>query len=142
MIVVDASLAAKWILWEDDSDRALQFLKSYQVDLRAPDLILSEVAGAITRIARMADIGSEDADELLGLWLGDFGSSALDLRRSSRDLIAQAARLSIDLAHPIQDCLYLAMAIDLEAELATCDARFRDKAVGAHPRIKLLAHYA
>lgn len=141
MIVVDASLAAKWILWEDQSAEALHFLKAFQSELCAPDLILVEVAGAVTRIARMANIADDDSERLLTWWFGDFGLAAVDLRRPSRDIVREAARISIALSHPIQDCLYLAMAADLDADLVTCDGKFHRKAVDTYPRVKLLSDY-
>ncbi len=141
MIVVDASLAAKWILWEDQSAAALQFLSIYRSELCAPDLIRIEVAGAITRVARMAHIEDGDANQMIELWLGDFGSAAVDARRPDPSLLRAAAQLSLDLAHPIQDCLYLAMAMDLSSDLATCDAKFATRAQQSYSRIRLLESY-
>ncbi|MBM3929237.1 MAG: type II toxin-antitoxin system VapC family toxin [Sphingomonadales bacterium] len=141
MIVVDASLAAKWILWEDQSDAALRFLSLHCADLCAPDLIVIEVAGAIARVARMAGIDDADSGYLLDRWLGDFGSASVDARKADRSLLRTAARLSLDLSHPIQDCLYLAMAIDLGVDLATCDAKFARRATAIYPNVRLLADY-
>ncbi|KQN24790.1 hypothetical protein ASE86_00360 [Sphingomonas sp. Leaf33] len=141
MIVVDASLAAKWVLWEDHSDRALAFLSLHRANLCGPDLIVIEVAGAIARVARMAKLDPIDSAQLLELWFGDFGAAAVDTRRPDKALLRFAAQLSIDLDHPIQDCLYLAMAIDLDADLATCDEKFVRKAEKHHPRVRLLASY-
>lgn len=141
MIVVDASLAAKWILWEDQSHEALTFLSRNRAALCAPDLILTEVAGAISRIARMSDLAMEDAEQLLGRWLGDFGAAAIGVRRSPPALVLIAARMSVALSHPIQDCLYLALANELQSDLVTCDAKFAAKARALYSNVKLLAEY-
>jgi len=141
VIVVDASLAAKWILWEDGSHDAIAFLSRYRTMLCAPDLIVIEVSGAITRVARMAEIDDSDASQMLDWWLGDFGSAALELRRSSAALVRAATRLSIDVAHPVQDCLYLALAIELDADLVTCDAKFQRKVAQTYRRVRLLSDY-
>ncbi len=52
-VVVDCSVAAKWILPEPDSEHALQWLEKWEageVALIAPDLLLAEFA----RLARHA----------------------------------------------------------------------------------------
>ena len=141
MIVVDASLAAKWILWEDQSHDALTFLAKHRVELCAPDLVLTEVAGAITRIARDVGVTLDDTEHLLSRWLGEFGRVAIDVRPPTPALVLAAARLSIALSHPIQDCLYLALAIDLDVDLATCDVKFAKKAQSQFSRVRLLADY-
>lgn len=59
---------------------------------------------------------------------------------TERRLIAASA-LAIQLGHPLKDCLYLALARELGCALATCDVRFRNRALEAYPDIKLLTYY-
>jgi predicted nucleic acid-binding protein len=52
--------------------------------------------------------------------------------------MAQAAALALDLGHPLKDCVYLAMAMELGCDLVTCDARFAEKACEAWAGVRLL----
>jgi predicted nucleic acid-binding protein len=45
-----------------------------------------------------------------------------------------ALAIAHDLAHPIYDCCYLALAIEEDAIVVTADRRFRS-AVAAHPSL-------
>lgn len=69
MIVVDASLAAKWIFREDNSDRArhlYQFCVQEQLPVVAPPLILSEVSNIIRkRMRRTPFLSRSEALQLL-----------------------------------------------------------------------------
>ncbi|MEK6540758.1 MAG: hypothetical protein AABZ45_01420, partial [Pseudomonadota bacterium] len=68
MIIVDASLAAKWVFWEAQSDAALSFWNNEAGNLGAPDLIALEVAGAIVRRANIDKSLREDMNEALVKW--------------------------------------------------------------------------
>jgi predicted nucleic acid-binding protein len=48
------------------------------------------------------------------------------------DLLDRAFSLSLDLDHPIYDCLYLALALDTDARLVTADRRFTRVVRGRH----------
>ena len=52
--------------------------------------------------------------------------------------LATAAGLAVDLGHPLKDCIYLALAIELECELVTADARFAEKAKGVWDKVRVL----
>ena len=60
-------------------------------------------------------------------------------------LTSAAARLAVDLDHPVYDCFYLALAVQTQYPVVTADARFHDKVRG-HPylsdRIVHVAHAA
>lgn len=139
MIVVDASVAVKWVAWEADSDQALQFLAIHGPELCAPDIILLEVAGAIVRLANMREWTKADAEEALLAWTGDWGAAAVDARRIRPDLVRRAGLLATEIGHPIADCLYLALAIELSCPLVTCDLKFRERAISLHQDILTLA---
>ena len=47
---------------------------------------------------------------------------------TSPDLLVRAANLALELGHPLKDCVYLALAMDLDCKLITCDAKFASKA--------------
>lgn len=110
--------------------------------LHAPDLILIEVAGAVVRRVNERQLTPVEAEPLLADWFVREAEGTLRLHNSTAERLRQAARLAIELGHPIKDCVYLALSIELGCPLATCDAKFRDRTVGHHPDVKLLAELA
>jgi predicted nucleic acid-binding protein len=141
MIVVDASLAVKWTLWEADSPQAIAFLDHHGHELVAPELIFIEVAGVIVRRGNQDKALQADALRALQKWTTAWSDHAVKNIRVTQRRLFQASSMALTIGHPLKDCLYLALAKEMEADLATCDARFRDKALPLYPRIRLLADY-
>lgn len=141
MIVVDASLAAKWVLWEGDTPDALAFLHQYGEDIGAPDLIIVEVAAAIVRRANIEKGIESEALRALDQWTEELAEQIVKPHRVTPGLTNASARLAIHLGHPLKDCVYLALAIELDCMLVTCDAKFREKAVELYPQIRLLSDF-
>lgn len=141
MIVVDASLAVKWLLWEADTRQALRFLFKPGRTLGAPDLIFVEVARAIVRRANERKGIEEDAIEALRKWTTRWGEHVIKPHRVTQNRLFRAGQLAINLGHPLSDCVYLVLAMEFSCEMATCDAKFRDRAIAVYPKIKLLDEY-
>ena len=59
-LVVDASVAVKWLVAEEDSEAADRLLAGGD-DLHAPRLMASEIANALWRKARTGEIGQGQA---------------------------------------------------------------------------------
>lgn len=137
MIVVDASLATKWLLIEADSDAALHFLEAHEAHVCAPDLLAVEVSRALVTAANMRRIYNSQARDLLRTWLQTIEEERIPLRPAVAYL-ERAADIALDLGHPLADCIYLAMAIDLDCPLATADRKFMIKATPVHDRIDLI----
>lgn len=120
-VVIDASVAAKWFLLEEDWEAA-EALHSSGNRLIAPDLVLAEVLNTywkyVEKGSKPALSIQEVADLLLRL-LGDLVSII--------DLAASAAEIAVDLHHPIYDCFYLALAQREDAQLVTADDRLYRK---------------
>lgn len=115
-IVIDSSVALKWVLDEPDSDAALALQTQ---PLTAPALWLIEAANVLWVNARRGDISSAEANlRLRRLQSGPIATSPIE------DDIVDALRLASELAHPVYDCLYLAAAIREGADVVTADARF------------------
>ena len=77
---------------------------------------------------RRGDIGDEDlADATDAL-----RAVPVAVPSSMRQIAAAAARLAVDLDHPVYDCFYLALAVQEQYPVVTADARFHEKVRG-HP---------
>ena len=137
-LVVDASIAVKWLIAEDDSTDA-EILTDYHGDLFAPRLMVVEVANVLCRRARSHDISPDEADTLLN------SLSTLPIRWEDDETISGSAlRLALALDHPIYDCMYLALAYRTNATFITADMRFAKLLAPTEHREKVitLAEYA
>ncbi len=116
--VVDASVAVKWLVVEEDADVARELATSGH-DLHAPRLMASEVANAIWRKARTGGMERHAAGVLLD------NLPDIPVRWSADEFVsADAVRLALVLDHPIYDCVYLALAHRIGATVVTADRRF------------------
>ena len=117
-LVVDASVAIKWLITEPDSGIARELAASDE-DLHAPRLMASEVANALWRKARLSEVKRGDIGTMLA-WVPE-----MPVRWSADETIgADAARLALALDHPVYDCVYLALAHRIGARVVTADPRF------------------
>ena len=133
ILVVDASVAAKWFLCEEDSNKALQILTS-GLKLIGPSLAKYEVAGAISRRARDKLVVEADSEAYLQRWLHAVSTNVIRLEEDNRDIVT-AHEIGMKLGHPLPDCIYLAMARRLDAPLVTADAVFAKKARKHYDRV-------
>lgn len=115
-LVIDASIAIKWIVPEQGTIEALDLMGRREI--LAPDLLLAECANIIwKKVAR-------------GNLLRDQALAAIDLVEelevelvASRGLFARATELALELNHPAYDCFYLALAESENAPFVTVDER-------------------
>jgi predicted nucleic acid-binding protein len=124
--VVDASVAVKWVIGEAGEDAAARLATR---SLSAPDILLAECASALWSKARRREIDEDEAAAAL-LTL----SEAPVVMTAVPILVADALRLAFLLAHPIYDCLYLALSLQTRTPLVTADRRFA-AAVGRHAEL-------
>jgi predicted nucleic acid-binding protein len=115
VLVVDASVALKWVVEEDGSEAAAA-LGAYA--LTAPTLLLEECANALWVKQRRAELTPAEAMERMRA----LREAPVDLVPST-GLLDQALALAIELAQTVYDCLYLSLAIRLDARLVTADRR-------------------
>lgn len=139
MIVVDASVAVKWLLFEVGSDAATRLLRDHGSEIVGPDLLLVEVAGAVIRRANMGLIEPDDAFALLDAWAGADKADVPPQFETTSPRLLMAARIALRLRHPVKDCVYLGLAVELDCDLITCDAKFQAKAATVYSHVKLLA---
>jgi predicted nucleic acid-binding protein len=115
-VVVDASVALKWVLDEPGSEPATA-LRDHE--LIAPVLWLAEAANALWRRARLGDITADEANSRLSeLMNAPVASFPIEPH------LDHALRLATDIGHPIYDCLYLALALQHQTYVVTADRRF------------------
>ena len=142
MIVVDASLAAKWLFDEPESAAARRFAADHAGRLCAPDLLFSEVAGVAVRRANMAPELRDESLDILRIWAIYGRDGVVAAHRVTTELLHQAALLALTLTHPLADCVYLALARQIGCDLATCDRKFCARISDFDSRVKLLETYA
>jgi predicted nucleic acid-binding protein len=138
MIVVDASVAVKWFFPEPGADEAQQLLQGPE-KLIAPALIRLEVLAAITRKVRLQELPIEDARTACDLWSRALATGALTLTPDQRHL-PRAIELAFDIRHPLQDCLYLAVAEYNTGTLVTADPKFAERAARSYAAVRLLSY--
>ena len=117
-LVVDASVAVKWLVAEEESDAAHRLVASDE-DLHAPRLLASEVANAVWRKARLGEVERSRAGALIAM------VPAMPVRwHMDEEVCADAIRLALTHDRPVYDCMYLALAQRIGALLITSDRRF------------------
>jgi len=126
VIVIDASVAVKWVLKEVGSPEALAFLLEAR-DFVAPDIILVEVGAAIAKRVHVGELPMNEAQRRLVRFRQLLEDTPLELHPSA-PLLDSALALSATLRHPLADCLYVALARSLDGTLATADRKLADAA--------------
>jgi len=135
-VIVDGSVAAKWYFPEPGHDAADSILSAGiagEHELLAPDLIVPEFVTVLWKYVRRGECSRADAAEILALWEVDRPALV-----ASSNLSAPAFELAITLDHPVYDCLYLALAIALEARLVTADRELARAARAVAAQVELI----
>jgi predicted nucleic acid-binding protein len=115
-LVVDASVAAKWVLPEDAAERAAALRGTD--DFLAPALIYAEIGNAVWKRALWNELSTADALRALESAIGIF-----TMLVPIAELAARATEIAIELRHPIYDCFYLALAERERCALVSADTR-------------------
>lgn len=118
VVVVDASVAAKWLVAEPDSEIATMLLDG-SFDLQAPRLLVSEIGNMLWRMAVNGSIEEYEAARLAAALL----DMPLQWRDDERTCV-EAVRIAVELGHPAYDCMYLALALLIGSQVVTADKRF------------------
>ena len=117
MIIVDASVAVKWLIEEEGTDRALALRDETMV---APDLLLTEVGNTLRSLTLRNALTSVQAQDMFDV----MAMAPIELRLMGPELVSGALKLALRLGHPIYDCVYLALSIQTGAPMITADAKF------------------
>jgi len=112
-LVIDASIAVKWVVEEDGTAEALALREH---TLIAPDLLLVEAANVLRKKVQRRELSADEAVVTARLL------QAVDVELvATRSLMEKTVRLAIELARPAYDCLYLALALQRGCRLVTAD---------------------
>jgi predicted nucleic acid-binding protein len=115
--VVDASVAAKWLVRGQLSEDALALLEASN-DLLAPDLLLAEVASVLWKKVRSGELTDEMALERYSTLLG-MGVKVVTALGLSR----RALEIALETGRTAYDALYLALAESHSCRVVTADER-------------------
>ncbi|HEV8060745.1 MAG TPA: type II toxin-antitoxin system VapC family toxin [Gemmataceae bacterium] len=121
IFVLDSSVAAKWVLPEIDTDKALRVRNAYQHgthDLLAPDFFPYEVANVFTKAERQKKLTPPSG------WAG-WRTVMADAPRLiyPAHLMPRAYSISSQYGSAIFDCLYVALAEEEHCQFLTADQR-------------------
>jgi predicted nucleic acid-binding protein len=134
LLVVDASVAAKWYLpesREELTDQALALLNKYEkneVQFVVPDLFYAEIASAIWKAVRGGRVSRAFGDQALVLLTQREFATIPSLK-----LLDQAFQIATDHAQNVYNSLYVALAVQTNSQLITADERLANALAAGFP---------
>jgi predicted nucleic acid-binding protein len=123
--VVDASVAVKWYVPEENANRALSLLarqEDGEISLHVPELFFAEVGNIVWKKQRTGRLLRTQADLIVG--------SLLQVPyhvHSLAGLLPHAVTLACELDQTVYDAIYLSLALSLRSQVITADSRFRNR---------------
>ena len=137
-MVVDASVAAKWLLPKENEPltaEAIELFRRYsrgEISFIVPDLFWAEMANIAWKAVRLGRFSKSDAETALA------SLQAKELTTvPSLTLLESAFIISTTFDRSAYDCFYLAVAVLLQINFVTADERLAN-AVGSALPIKWL----
>ena len=127
-LVIDASVAVKWVVHEPGSDRAELLLDH---GLLAPDLLFAECANILWKKVRRGELTKGEADVAAKTL-----EQADIILVSTRSYLALATAIAVELAHPAYDAMNLALAEASSLRLVTADNSLVRKLRGGQNRFR------
>ena len=135
-LVVDASVAAKWLFVEPDTEKARAIFdlgKSGELQLLAPEILPAEIANSLWKRTQRGDL---DRASALGLFDG-FQKVEFKFCRV-QELIGPALSIAFQHHHAVYDCLYVVLARREGCDLVTADERLYRAFAQDFPWVHLL----
>ncbi|MET3794712.1 type II toxin-antitoxin system VapC family toxin [Aquamicrobium terrae] len=115
-IIIDASIAIKWVVEEEGTPFALGLRRDYR--FAAPELLTVECANILWRKVQRSELNHEEAKLAAKL----LEQSDIELF-GMRGLLATATVLAVDIDHPAYDCIYVSLAAARNWRFVTADER-------------------
>ena len=130
-LTVDASIVVKWFVDEPLSEES-RLLLADRLDLHAPGVLLSEFANTIWKKHRRGETTDAEPffDELAAI------PEIVNLLPDA-NLVERAARVAVDIGHPVYDYLYLAGAEATNSTVITADGPLAKIAARRIPDIEV-----
>jgi predicted nucleic acid-binding protein len=138
LLVLDASVAAKWFLprsGEPLADEALALLKRYadgEIELVVPELFWAEFANLLWKCVRTGRLSEKSATEALASTL-QYGLPTA----GGRELEDSALAIALATGCTVYDAMYVALAVQKDAHVVTADERLVN-ALATHWPVKWL----
>ncbi|CAM5278265.1 MAG: type II toxin-antitoxin system VapC family toxin [Xanthobacteraceae bacterium] len=115
-LVIDASIAVKWVVEEEGTEDALRLRTGF--NLLAPELLIAECANILWKKVQRGELLPDEA-AMAGRLLERSGIAFVPMR----GLLEATTALAIKLSHPAYDCVYLTVANQSQARFVTADQR-------------------
>jgi predicted nucleic acid-binding protein len=125
MLIVDASVAVKWML-DEAGDLEARAIIERRVPLIAPELIVAEVTNVAWKRHVKGDISLRQA-RLIAVEVPRVFAQLFALR----PLRSRALAIALELRHVVYDCFYLALAEQRDATIVTADRRLVARLAGS-----------
>ena len=119
-VVIDASVAIKWVAPEALSEHAVALLDGPR--LAAPDLLVAECANILWKKVGRGEM-DQDAAIVAAQAIERVEIELVPMRL----LLAESLKLALELGHPAYDCMYLALALARGCRFVTADGRLVNK---------------
>jgi len=139
-LIVDASVVAKRLVREPDSDRAQVLFANWtrgSLEIVAPSILPAEIANMLWKRARRGLLSTAVAENLFH----EFNVFHVPLW-PLEDLVELALSLAWRNGHSAYDGLYVALAIKTGWDLITADERLYNMLSPSFQRIHLIRNYA
>ncbi len=117
-LVVDASVAVKWLIFEDESEIA-RALVTDSSQMPAPRLMAAEIANVLWRKAQMRQILRSETAAMMA------AVREMLVEWSADEIVCEdVVRLALSLDRPVYGRVYLALAHRIGAPVVTVDRRY------------------
>lgn len=126
-LVIDASIAVKWVVEEDGTSEALTLRRRSKVI--APELLVAECANILWKKVQRNELSKDEA-----LFAARLLQAAEIEFLPTRSLLEAATQIAIELNHAAYDCLYLALAAERDCRFVSADESFVRKLSEGHRR--------
>ena len=130
-VVLDASVAVRWVVEEIGSQEAAALLER-DLTWIAPRLMLTEIAAALRRKAVEGALDPSSASQSLDGVLQAVADGVVSLA-DDEEIVRHALMLAMSLDHKVPDCIYLALAEREGAAIATADS-MRSRTIDSQSR--------
>ncbi|MEQ1706549.1 MAG: type II toxin-antitoxin system VapC family toxin [Rickettsiales bacterium] len=137
LMVVDASIIAKYMLPSENSDSILQRIPD-NVDKIAPSIVEFEISSLLCKHVRLGLLTKELAHKEFVGWQEAVRNEWIYIS-PPQDYISDAFSLACDIKHPFYDCCYLALAQQENCALITADKKLYERGKTIYQNIILVS---